>query len=284
MTRKIIIALVALSVSGLFISLISQHPSKPQTHILKMQSYTALGDSVAAGLGLETYSDSSACDRTNQAYPDLVAKDLNLKLDSLACSGATLGSGILGQQTVNQLALQPQITQLFKQPEPYLITMTIGANDIDWTGLIAKCYTGECGNAADTASVNQSLATLTTNLTTALNELEAHYIQVKPIVIVTGYHQVFPATNTPACSDLTGIDASELSWGRQVQANLNLTIKNVVSKYSFAKFAPVDFSGHELCTANSWVQGLDGNDPYHPTNAGQAEYARQVVSAVKTLK
>jgi lysophospholipase L1-like esterase len=285
MVKKVIIAIVTICVVGLLIgTLIGHHPKKTNTASSQKLSYVALGDSVAAGLGLETYSDSSACDRTNQAYPDLVAKTLNLKLDSLACSGATLSTGILGPQTVNQLSLTPQIDKLFNRPKPYLITITIGANDINWTGLISKCYTGQCGSASDTAAVNQSLATLSTNLSNALTQINQHYKDAPPYVVVTGYHQVFPDSGASTCSDLTGIDASELSWGRQVQANLNTTIQSVVNKRIFAKFAPIDFTNHELCTKNSWVQGLNDNDPYHPTDAGQAEYAKQVEAALKALK
>ena len=92
-------------------------------------TYVALGDSVAAGVGLQYDSDSSACDRTNQAYPDVVAKRLNYKLSNVACSGATLPQGITGKQDVNELLVSPQLQQLFSMPKPKLITITIGAND-----------------------------------------------------------------------------------------------------------------------------------------------------------
>jgi lysophospholipase L1-like esterase len=247
-------------------------------------SYVALGDSVAAGLGLDTYSDYSACDRTNQSYPNLVAAGLAFKLTSLACSGATLPSGILGSQDVNGLELPSQLSALFDRPQPNLITITIGANDIDWTGLITKCYTSECGTPADTAGVNQHLATVSTNLSAALTQIKHHYGASLPIVLVSGYHQVFPTSLPANCSDLTGIDAAELSWGRQQQSKLNTTIENSTAPFTFASFVPIDFSSHELCTSDPWVQGLDDNDPYHPTDAGQAAYSAQIIQAYKQFK
>jgi methionine synthase II (cobalamin-independent) len=98
---------------------------------------------------------------------------------------------------------------------------------------------------------------------------------------VTGYHQVFPAVGVAGCSDLTGLDAKELAWGRQEQAALDAAVKQAVQRYDFAQFVPIDFSGHELCTADSWVQGTTGREPYHPTAAGQAAYAKQVAEALK---
>lgn len=271
------IALVAIGVAGF------NHPGKSKAPVASHNSYVALGDSIAAGVGLENYSDSSACDRTNQSYPNLVAHSLNLKLINLACSGATLPLGILDKQDVNQLAVSSQLDQLFSQPRPDLITLTVGANDIEWTTFIEKCYTGECGNADDSATVNELLATLSINLQNSLSQIQSHYKTAVPRVILTGYHQVFPA-GTATCSDLNGIDPSELAWGRQQQASLNNTISTVASMYSFARYAPINFSGHELCTADSWVQRISANDPYHPTDAGQAEYARQVINADKLFK
>lgn len=239
-------------------------------------TYVALGDSVAAGVGLMGDSDSSACDRTNQSYPNQVAKQQKYKLVSLACSGATLPAGVLGSQTVNQLALDAQITQLYAQPNPKIITLTIGANDAHWTDVIKACYVGSC---AHIDSIDNDLASVTTNLSSALDQLKQHYGQTLPQVVVTGYHQVFPVSPTADCSDLTGIDGTELAYGRELQSSLNKTIQSVVSNYEFARYAAVDFSGHELCTSDSWVQGLADKMPYHPTALGEQAFATAVLQA-----
>jgi lysophospholipase L1-like esterase len=272
------ILIIVLVISGL------SHHGTTKTHTKPLKNYVALGDSVAAGVGLETYSDSSACDRTNQSYPNLVAHSLDLKLSNFACSGATLPSGILGKQNVNQLMVRPQLNQLFSQPKPYLITLTIGANDVQWTSFIAKCYAGTCGTADDTASVNALLAKVSTNLQNTLYQIQTHYQPALPHLIVTGYHQVFPASDKANCSDLSGISPTEMTWARQQQTNLNNTISSVISHFSFARFAAINFDGHELCTTDSWVQGIDDNVPYHPTDAGQAAYAKSVVATNKLYK
>jgi lysophospholipase L1-like esterase len=259
------------------------HHTKSKTPVIPLRHYVAMGDSVSAGIGLETYSDSSACDRTNQAYPNLVSSSLHLKLDNLSCSGATLQSGILGRQNVNDLLVAPQLGQLFRQPHPYLITLTIGANDVQWTTYITKCYTGTCGTAEDTSIINGLLNGVSINLKSTLSQIKSHYKKAAPDVIVTGYHQVFPTTSA-TCSDLIGVNPTEISWVRQQQAKLNSTLSNVVSQYSFVKFAPVNFDGHELCSNNSWVQGLSDNNPYHPTDAGQKAFAKSVITSIKLYK
>ena len=284
MKRLRIIAIIIVLVFLLALAVIrGGHQSQPKKVMKSNETYVALGDSVAAGDGLEQYSDSSACDRTNESYPNVVASRLNVKLVNISCSGATLAQGILGSQNVNDLQVTSQIQQLFKLPKPALISITIGANDIGWTNYIEKCYEGECGSPADTAAINQSLSSVSSNLSSVLLQIMDHYQLPLPHVVVTGYHQVFPL-NPINCSDLSGINANELIWGRQQQAALNNTLEQVVAHFSYAKFATINFSGHELCTSDPWVQGLNDSAPYHPTDAGQIEFANQVIAANESYK
>lgn len=248
------------------------------------ERYAALGDSVAAGVGLQPDSDPSACNRTDASYPNQAAARLNLQLQNIACGGATLPAGILGKQDVNRLMVAAQLDQLFALPKPKLVTLTVGANDVGWTELIAKCYTGTCGTAQDTAAVQARLDTLAANMRQALGNMQNHYAAAPPDLIVTGYYQVFPDTIPATCRDLQGIDANELAWGRQQQAAINSTIQTAVADFPFAKFAGIDFSGHELCAADPWVQGIGDKQPYHPTAAGQTAYAKQIVTAAKAFK
>lgn len=273
----VLVAIVLLRDSGNSSTVTSTKPTK---------LYVAMGDSVAAGVGLKDDSDASACNRTNQAYPNQVAATLHYTVKNLACSGATLSAGILGKQDVNNLLVTSQLQQLFLRPKPDLVTLTIGANDAHWTSLLTKCYTAVCGTTADQAAVVADLATVSSNIRSALTQIQAHYGSTPPRVIVTGYHQVFPSANVNVsnCSDVTGIDAAELAWGRQLQSSIDETIKQATSSFSFVSFAAIQFAGHELCTPDSWVQGLADKQPYHPTQAGQAAFARSIIQMVKAFK
>ena len=282
MSKLFIVWGVVLIVASVAIIHVTSGNNKKIT-IANQQSYVALGDSVSAGVGLQNYSDSSACDRTNQSYPNIISSALHFALSNQSCSGATLTAGILGKQDVNNLLVASQIDQLYHKPRPSLISLTIGANDIGWTDFITKCYVSVCGSSDDSAFVDNKISTMTSNLQIALSDIQNNYKPQIPHVIVTGYHQVFPLLSAN-CTDLTGIDGAELTWGRQQQQSLNTAIANTVSNYTFARFAPINFTGHELCAADSWVQGLYDSAPYHPNQIGQQEYASQVIAAYRSFK
>lgn len=283
--RKIILGSALLLITlGLAGFALSNQPKRSSPQPAAQGSYVALGDSVAAGVGLLHDSDSSACNRSNQAYPNLVAQELNYRLKNVACSGATLPAGILGQQTVNDLLVAPQLEQLLAQPKPKLMTLTIGANDTNWTGVLATCYTSDCGTALDNAGVQAALNSVTDNVHATLAALQNHYGAAPPRVLVTGYYQFFPTTTAANCPDVAGIDATELAGGRQLQAAIDNAVEAATRGYSFASFIPINFGGHELCTSDPWVQGLSDNQPFHPTAAGQAAYAQQIIRALKASK
>ncbi|MEO8105273.1 MAG: SGNH/GDSL hydrolase family protein [Candidatus Saccharibacteria bacterium] len=241
-----------------------------------VRTYVAMGDSVAAGLGLATYSDESACNRTNQAYPNFVARAHNLRLISLACSGATMAKGVLGPQDVNDLSVKPQIEQLFALPKPALITITVGANDIEWLNLLARCVSGNCGTEADTTMVNDRLNQLSNDVHSMLSQIGDHYGSATPQVVLGGYYQILPPDLASNCNEMTGFSHTELLWEQSQLANLNITLATATANFSFAKFTPVSFDGHELCTATPWIQNLSSPAPYHPTAVGQSTYAEAI--------
>lgn len=242
-------------------------------------TYVAMGDSVAAGVGLESYSDASACDRTQQSYPHGVASRLGFDLTSLACSGAATGPGILASQPVNDLDVTPQLEALYALAQPKVITLTIGANDLGWTELLARCYSSVCGTAADVAQVDARLAAMKLNLGKILGSLQQHYGASGPVVVVTGYYQIYPA-NFTACADATGVDVAEAQMIRSQQTKLNEALGAVAAQEN-ARFAPVDFAGHELCSAEPWIQGINAAAPFHPTDAGQEAYVAAVTRAAQ---
>lgn len=257
---------------------IYKHSKKPAVVVKPKSYYYALGDSVAAGVGLETASDPSACGRTNQAYPNMVRDSLALNMTSIACSGASMPEGLTGKQNVNGAFIDPQLDVMFLKPKPKLITISIGANDIDWVSFITKCFTDVCGTEADTSTLTASIQTVGINLAAILDRIQQKYGRVTPPrVLVTGYYQVFPA-NGGSCPDMTNITTDEVNWVRGQDTSINTAIQGAVSGHSFAKYVDIDFTGHELCTDTSWVQALNGVKPFHPTDEGQQAIAAAVVS------
>jgi lysophospholipase L1-like esterase len=240
--------------------------------------YVALGDSVSAGVGLPTASDSSACDRTDESYPNVFAKNHSFALTHLGCSGATVQAGIVGSQNVNGAALPAQVEQL--PAGAAVVTLTVGANDVGWTQVLAACYTKVCGTSADTAQLNDKLATLKTTFASALDRIA----QKQPgVTLVTGYYQLFPLSKASCITSGVPADAS-LQWIHDQQARVTELIKGLVAGRPHMVFVPIDFSGHELCTADSWIQALDEKAPFHPTEKGQKAIADQLSGAYNSVK
>lgn len=235
-------------------------------------TYAALGDSVAAGSGL---ADSLApCHRSSAAYAHTVSTATGLPVQHLACIGAKADEGLYGAQERDGHVLPGQIDQAYANGAPSLITITIGANDARWTQFIRQCYYITCGYDVDTARYAAYLADLKLELNVVMAKIHSLSDGAPPQVIVTGYYQPFSST---ACDDTANLTAKEVSWLTSRTASLNRAVSNTLDKYSFADYASVSFAGHELCSANSWVQGPADSLPFHPTAAGQQAIAAAVI-------
>lgn len=253
-----------------------KQPQKPQP-----SRYVALGDSVAAGIGLSprTAGTDPACGTTNQAYPVRVANQLNIPHQNLACSGATAGDLVSEQHlSVTSRDIDPQLNQAFANGKPSLISVTAGANDTQWDAFLRKCYASECGTEADKAITTGLLTALELKLRYILNDINLRSNGKPPRVIFTGYYQPF----ANACAQQqTNVTRGELGWLSSQTRALNETIQDVVNDYSFARFAPVNFGGHELCSSEPWVQGVHAAAPFHPTARGQQAIANAVISQAR---
>ena len=238
-------------------------------------TYVALGDSVAAGIGLDGAYGRTVCGKTTQAYSFTVAKYLGTKPASFACSGATVGD-LVTQQQVDGPNPSAQLTNAFGKGTPKFITITAGANDAHWNDFIKKCYAMTCGTATDTAAANGLLSTMQLKLHYGFSSIEKRSKGNPPKVLITGYYN--PLSSACKSAKLT---ASELNWLNAEAKALNQTIKNVSSYYNFVEYVPVSFAGHDICSSKPWVQGLTAKAPFHPTATGQKVIGNAVVAALK---
>lgn len=249
---------------------------QPQAEIPGMATssgiYAALGDSIAAGLGLD--DSDSQCGRSTEAYPYQVASAFNRPLLHAACSSATAGD-LFTQQNVDGSDIPPQLDTAFASGVPTLITITTGANDVRWTSFLYKCYSGECGTTLDTFATNTLLSTTRVKLDQAFNEIRRRSNGSPPTVIVTGYYNPISAQ----CANLQSqVTRNEIRWINDQRRALNQAIKDSAANFSFVKFVPINFNGHDLCSSDPWVQGLNDPAPLHPTQAGQDAIARAIVN------
>lgn len=254
-------------------------PASPgsQSQLSSSNRYVALGDSVAAGLGLPYLESASSqdrrCGRSSQAYAFEAGRILNRPTELYACSGASAGDLYTRQWISNQNA-DIQINQAFASGTPGLISITVGANDLNWSRLIQRCYTGTCGTAAQTANLQDDLEDMQRYLGRAMTRIEQRSNGAAPLVIITGYYNPISAQCSTLLPDR--ITSAEIDWVSRSANSLNQSLQQVAANYSFARFAAIDFSGHDICSSDPWVQTLTDRAPIHPTAEGQVAIARAI--------
>jgi lysophospholipase L1-like esterase len=232
-------------------------------------TYVALGDSVAAGLGLASSANPSntdlACGVSPQAYPAVVSRVIKMPFVNAACSGATINN-LSSAQSINGQVVRPQLDTAFSSGTPSLISITAGANDAHWRQFITTCVTGTCGGAVQTVLANAFLVNVQIRMRAELQQINMRSHGNPPLTLVTGYYDPISAN----CSMLdANITPAEVSWIAAEVVALNNTIKDSTADFSFARYVPVTFQGHSICDATPWVQGLSDPAPIHPTVVGQ---------------
>lgn len=254
--------------------------SKPATNNHSGR-YAALGDSLAAGLGLPAASNATSqdkrCGRSPQAYPYQVANARQLTLIHQACSGAKAGD-LFTKQRVSGPNPKAQLNAVFAQGTPELITISAGANDARWASFIRTCYATNCAKKSTTVAANALLISLQAKLYYLFYSIESRSGGVPPQVVVTGYYNPVSA----ACGNQqTRVTPEEIAWLTTETNALNKTLQDVSSHYAFVKFVPVNFTGHDICSATPWVQGVNDKAPFHPTAKGQQVIGQAVLNAIK---
>lgn len=244
-------------------------------------TYAALGDSVAAGAGLSSLTPAMSldetCDRSAEAYPYKVAAALQTDVVQLACSGAKVDEGIYGRQTRARIKIPAQLDAAYANSKPDLITATIGANDVRWLQLIRQCYAIRCGTRFDDVRAKIYRADLRVELTRMFYEINARSAGDPPRVLISGYYMPF---STLDCLATNRVTPTEVAWLEGQTASLNQAIKSVTPLFSFVEFVSIDFTGHDVCSNDPWVQGVDAAAPFHPTNAGQTAIANAYITSL----
>jgi lysophospholipase L1-like esterase len=286
------------------------------------------------------------CHQSGKSYADQFALyGDNYKVYNMACTGATalenvqsgsatLNGGVLDQEKFNSASQpdpagggSPVPAQLgglcsgcatsnlnFDGHDPDVVTLTIGANDLDFKGWVSKCYDprelASCVSTTNTSKLDDQLATEHTNLGLALAELNSRASTVfhKTLrVLVTNYYNPFPDVDNSTCVDLhgsigVGVDTAEQAWLKSGLAQLNVNIEDQVN---YAKLhdanlniSLVDISNlmsdHKWCSQDPWAYGPsidfpfngenflanDNPAPFHPTPEGQHAIYQAVKAAI----
>lgn len=227
--------------------------------------YVALGDSYASGVG--SGSASGSCKRSTFAYPALwAAAHAPSSFHFAACWGARTGDVLSGQ-----------LSSL--DSSTGLVSLTVGGNDAGFADTMTTCVM---------QSESSCLARLTTansyidsTLPGLLDKLYSAIIARAPAahVVVLGYPRFYQLNG----SCVAGLSETERSAINAASDHLNLvTAKRAVSHGFAFGDATTAFTGHEICSSNSWLHSVDVfhlTESYHPTAAGQSGGYLHVLNA-----
>lgn len=247
--------------------------------------YVALGDSFSAGVGAAPFDDASGkCQRSELSWPyvlDSIGEgdaDVTL-LDNRACSGARI-EHLLGGWTDRRLP-----AQIPGEPDASvgLVTVTVGGNDAGFTDIVAQCVLSDCTGLPAGAEFVGALASVAERLATEVYPaLRAAYPEA--VLVQVGYPRLTPAEGEPLDGTCGWISAGEQPAIAQVVQALDDTFEAAAARADDVRFVSVfdAFEGHELCTAEPWVNGVLSVEagPAHPTAAGYEAMAAAVAEAL----
>ncbi len=238
--------------------------SSPQAQAVG-ESYVALGDSYASGVGTRSYiDDGTSCQRSTLAYPSLLAAQRGYALDFRACSGATVGD-----VTNSQLGALNGGTSF--------VTVSVGGNDAGFADVLTECalpgWASDCDGAIDGA-----VAIINNSLPGSLDGLYGSISGLAPSaeVVVVGYPRIFMGED---CNALTWFAPEEQARLNQMADLLNSRISAQAGAHGFSFANPTSaFIGHAVCDDPEWINGLSNpiSESYHPNTTGQTAYANMV--------
>jgi lysophospholipase L1-like esterase len=242
-------------------------PGRP----LRRVQAVVIGDSTAAGAGLALAPGATAraCGRSADSYASDLSSVNGWKVLNLACDSATISHGLIGPQVHNGVRLPPQLAQAERASRASVIIVSVGADDLNWAAVLHYCsVTPNCNDRATQAYFQQQLASFSKDYLDLLSRLAA--LPAHPQVIINRYYN--PFGTQPGCLGPAGLTTANLQTLTSRLATLNAVLARGAAQFRFSSPQP-DFTGHELCSPQPYVQGLGAAAPFHPTTAGQLAIA-----------
>jgi hypothetical protein len=244
-----------------------------------------IGDSTAAADGNPIEPGASAldraCDRSSESYAADLAEVNNWNVLNLACSGATIQNGLLGVQVLPDGQVAPaQLTEAQQATHAKVIIVSVGADDVDWSIMTRLCVTSAvCNDKVSTAYFNAQLSAFTRSYYQLLLDLAD--LPGSPAVLVNEYYS--PFGQDIGCLARYGLTPAKETVLLARLGQLNTVLAQGAQTFGFGVTQP-SFAGHQLCTAEPYVQGPGDPAPLHPTAAGELAIALADQQALPTLE
>ncbi len=242
-----------------------------------VQSYTALGDSYAAGVGTnDYYASSGTCQRSPLAYAPIIANSKGFSLNFAACSGATT-SQVVGSQLAGLTA------------STTFVTVSAGGDNVGFANILQTCaeegWIDFWGYDPCQAAIDSGEASIANGLAQSLQVLYSAIAAKAPAarVDVVGYPMLFDPSGTvcPFRGTLfiTQNEALQMNQGAN---QLDSVIQSEAAAYGFHFVDPrAAFASHAVCTGNPWINGVTfpTSNSFHPDAAGYQALVNLVESA-----
>jgi hypothetical protein len=260
-------------------------PQQAATRPLPGVQAVVMGDSTAAALGNPSPPDASAldkaCGRSSESYAADLAAVNNWNVLNLACSGATVQNGLLGVQVLGNGQVAPsQLVEAQQATHAKVIIVSVGADDVQWSIMTRLCAASPvCNDKVSNAFFSKQIGDFTRSYYELLGNLTA--LPGSPDVLVNQYYSPFgPDLSCLARSGIT--PAKEKVLAARL-AQLNAVLAQGAQTFGFGVTDP-PFTGHELCTADPYVQGPNDPAPLHPTAVGELAIALADQQALPTAE
>lgn len=257
--------------------------------------YVALGDSFSSGTGAGAYDAGTGfdvppgqrCFRSFFAFPRVLDREEGAILldvaagDHAACHGATVAD-----------VVSEQFSRLTQETD--IVTITIGGNDLRFSRVAGTCAitpTFPCLEAVALLNRSPVLSQLRSALVSLYQSMRVAAPNAR--IFVLGY----PLLLSDPPGNCAGLNPIEQAVLRLFEVNLNSTIQSAVLQVfqdggSNVAYVNVQdaFVGTELCTADSFVNGLvlDPRNPrrlveesFHPNVDGHARLSECLAAAIE---
>ncbi|OKJ24177.1 SGNH/GDSL hydrolase family protein [Streptomyces sp. CB01580] len=259
--------------------------------------WAALGDSYTAGGFVgdpqPPLGDPSrdGCDRTSDAYPGVVERELAefppgkpVHLINVSCGNATIADIATAKQTpVSPVqppaegwpAVDPQTQRAELGDQTDVVTIGVGGNSLPFGGMLLKCLElGASGKSCRDYYTNPPEGE--ENIQDKLARVQDEYIEMlaqvhqaapNAKVITIGYPAILPeqssSCNRLLLTELGSINHADIDWLREhVLKPLNSTIQRTSSFFG-DRYADVYSSsvGHDACqpAGTKWIEGICGD-------------------------
>lgn len=249
--------------------------------------YVALGDSYSSGLGIPEETDLN-CGRSSRNYPSLVAEAIHAaQVTDVTCAGADTT-----HMTQRQGSAPAQLDAL--RPDTTVVTLGIGGNDLDLTGLLTRCvlvaYLAPHGAPCRTSftlfgtdEVRSRINATGPKIEAVLKEIHTRSPQAE--VFLVGYPAIFPEDGS-ACRDLIPLATGDFPWMRDKTKQLDSMLAEQAAVYGATYVDAYKPSvGHDACAADGVryiePEATESAAGFHPNAAGHRSTAAAVLAAIR---